>query len=140
MPRPLTLEVVFSAPTPPAESTQRPPAVAGRVLRVEHGKRVGSGQCVALARSYGFAISGNARQWPENAKKAGYRVDTVPEVGAALVTSESSAGTDTGHVAIIEDIKDGYLYLVEQNYVRLTISRGRIPIGSKIIVSVIHKS
>ena len=100
-------------------------------------KSVGSGQCVSLAQAQGFRISGVARMWPTNAKLAGYKVDTIPTIGSILVTGESSAGTNTGHVTgQVQKIENGYAYVDEQNYVSKTITEGWVPISR--VVAVIH--
>jgi surface antigen len=140
--KPLTIDYHYVPEPKPVEQPQpvtRHLNASGRVLSIEKGERYGSGQCVALAQAYGFRVSGNASAWPENAKKAGYTVNKDPKVGSVVVTTESSAGTATGHVALIEKIEDGWIYVKEQNYIRLTVSHGRIPIDSPIIRAYIHK-
>lgn len=98
---------------------------------------VGSGQCVAYAQINGFFIRGNANQWPKNAKISGYIVNKTPEIGAIVVTSESSAGTASGHVTgPIQKIDGDWLYVSEQNYVRKTITEGWINIS--LAVAIIH--
>ena len=75
--------------------------------------------------------------WPTNAKLAGYMVDTIPTIGSILVTRESSAGTNTGHVTgQVQKIENGYAYVDEQNYVSKTITEGWVPISR--VVAVIH--
>ena len=102
-------------------------------------KRLG-GQCVSFARSYGYNITGNANQWPKNAVIAGYALNETPTVGAVVVTTEHSVGSHTGHVAIVEKVDDDFVYVIESNYIRLTVSHGKIPRDSKIIVVYIHKT
>jgi surface antigen len=116
------------------------PYARARVERVV-GKGVGSGQCVALAQSRGFHIAGNAKLWPTLAKEAGYTIGRTPEIGAAIVTSESSVGTSTGHVLIqTGQVDDGWIPIEEQNYISRTITTGWIPADSPLIVAFIYKS
>ena len=48
-------------------------------------------------------------------------MDKNPEVGAVIVTKESSKGSNTGHVAIVNTITDTEVEVVEQNYVALGV-------------------
>jgi surface antigen len=110
-----------------------------RVLRVVSGKRTKTGQCVAWARSQGFEIYGNANKWPTLARKENYLVDLEPTVGAIIVTSESSAGTNTGHVTGAIKVIDGnWAYISEQNYRRGMVTEGWIDLTSPLIVAFIH--
>lgn len=135
IPKPVLLATVETKDTP--KPTQKPRSISGRVLSIEWGHT--GQQCVTFVKSKGYNINGNARQWLENAPKYGYETGIEPRVGSVVVTSESSAGTNTGHVAYIEDVRDGYIYVVESNYVRLTVSHGRIPIGSPLIRGYIYQ-
>jgi hypothetical protein len=98
------------------------------------------GQCVSLAQKHGFNIyTGAAKGWPSAAKKLGYVVDKTPEKGAVIVTSESSAGTNTGHVMIITgEVVEGYIPIIESNYRRLTITSGYIAKNDPRIRAIIH--
>ena len=82
-------------------------------------------QCVIYVKSktgYSEPV-GAARNWP-------IKKGLGPVVGAVVVTAESSLG----HVAIVADIKDGYLILDESNYKTGRITYGRkLPIGSPLI-------
>lgn len=52
----------------------------------------------------------------------------VPYVGGLVITNES----EFGHVAVITEIKNGYLYLTESNYVHCKITYNRkLPIDSQ---------
>lgn len=125
------------------------PVVEGRVrpvpskligLGIVRGKHFGNGQCVALARAYGYNITGNAKTWPSKAVQAGYFLSKSPHEGAVVVTTESSRGTDTGHVAIVEMVTDSSIHIIEQNYVSAgVVSRRIIPINSNIVVTYIVK-
>lgn len=56
---------------------------------------------------------GDAFTWDDNALGAGIRVDTIPEVGAAIVTKTT---TGPGHVAIVEAVNDdGSVWISEMN-------------------------
>lgn len=104
-----------------------------RVMWIE-SRKVGSGQCTALVQAAGFDIHvGAASNWVWGAKQAGYTTGTAPKIGAAVVTWESSYGSKSGHVALVENVDDEYIYVVEQNYVRARVSHGKIAIGSKLI-------
>ena len=113
------------------------PQGRNRVVEVMDGSVVGSGQCVAYARTSGVLLSGNAKYWPQLAKNAGYLVDNTPEIGAIIVTGESSAGTSTGHVTgPIEQIDGDWMYISEQNYVSRTVTKGWIHIS--LALAIIH--
>lgn len=125
---------------PPDDPQRLKLAILGakRVERVEY-RTVGSGQCTALLQALGFNIhAGAARNWPTAALATGYTVSKVPKKGAALVTSESSQGTGSGHVAYVDEVDDIFLYVTEQNYVSRRISHGKIPLTSPIILAYIY--
>jgi len=68
---------------------------------------------------------GNASSWAYYAQASGFRVDSVPEVGAILQN-----GGGAGHVAIVEQIlPDGTIVLSEMNYAG---GWGRVTTGRKI--------
>jgi surface antigen len=55
---------------------------------------------------------GNASTWDDRAARAGMRVDHIPAVGAAVVTSQRGAG----HVAFVERVNaDGSIWISEMN-------------------------
>lgn len=55
---------------------------------------------------------GNANQWDDRARAAGFRVDSTPEVGAV---AQTNAGF-YGHVAIVEAIQGSSVVVSEFNY------------------------
>ena len=55
---------------------------------------------------------GNANQWADGARAAGYRVDSSPDIGAV---AQTSAGP-YGHVAIVEAVSAGNVIVSEMNY------------------------
>lgn len=55
---------------------------------------------------------GNANQWDERARGAGFRVDGSPEVGAIAQTNVGY----WGHVAIVESVQGGTVIVSELNY------------------------
>jgi surface antigen len=113
-------------------------SATGRVILVEQ-RRVGSGQCVAFVQAAGFDIhAGAARNWVAAATNAGYTVSSVPIKGAAVVTWESSAGSKSGHVALVEEVDDNFIYVVEQNYVAGRVSHGKIARTSATIRAYIY--
>lgn len=74
---------------------------------------------------------GNAIEWWPNARAYGYLEGQTPQVGAVMVTRESSAG----HVAYVESVNaDGSWTVSEMNYVawgvvsRRTIRYGQVPL------------
>lgn len=77
------------------------------------------GQCtyyVATKRKVTFR--GNAKEWPRNARAAGYRTGDTPVVGAIAVTSESWYG----HVVYVERVNDdGSFTFSEMNYAGLGV-------------------
>lgn len=55
---------------------------------------------------------GNAGPWVRTAPRAGFRVDRIPEAGAAVVTDTSNPG----HVAFVEEVRaDGSVLVSEMN-------------------------
>ncbi len=93
--------------------------------------------CVPYVRAHGFDIQGNANQWPALALAAGYTVDQIPEVNAAIVTTENSANVITGHVVIqTGEEENGYIPVKEQNYVKGMESEGWLPTYK--VVAIIH--
>jgi surface antigen len=70
---------------------------------------------------------GNARTWYGRAQSAGWSVGTTPAVGAIAWTS---AGW-YGHVAVVEGIGNGQVYISEMNYIgAFKISQRWAPINS----------
>ena len=55
---------------------------------------------------------GNANQWDDGARAAGYRVDNTPEVGAV---AQTNAGY-YGHVAVVEAVQGNNVVVSEMNY------------------------
>lgn len=145
---------------PPIQPTQlaslpiiadKPHSALGRVVQVQSAEYprvaeiIGPGparneygaSCVAYAQSQGFHVFGNAKTWPTHAKAAGYRVDEQVTVGSILVTIDSSAKTNTGHVTgKVEKVVDGYAYVKEQNYVSGMLTAGWVPLTR--VVAAIH--
>ena len=56
---------------------------------------------------------------------------TTPQVGSVVITNESYPGSNTGHVAMVNDVSDGYITLTESNYVgpELVSNSRKIPIN-----------
>jgi hypothetical protein len=82
----------------------------------------GNGSCVAFVQAMGFNIhAGAAKNWPIVAVKLGYQVVSVPVVGSAMVTKESSRGTNSGHVALVIGVQLNDIIVKEQNYIGLGI-------------------
>lgn len=69
-------------------------------------------------QAYGFDIhAGAAKNWPQAALLLGYEVDNEPRVGDAMITKESSYGTNTGHGVLVLEVHEDYLLVKEQNYI-----------------------
>ena len=81
---------------------------------------VGNGQCVDYVK-YRLGIIGvrwvSALHFWENYEQYGFKQIDEPMLGAVLVTNESSVG----HVAIVEDFDDQFIYISEQNYIYRTM-------------------
>ena len=91
-------------------------------------KVYGNGTCVPYARyKTGILLYGWAGSLLERAEAAGYHISTIPAVGGMVVTNESN-----GHVAVVEDVIDGFIIISEQNYEGLHIvSTRKLPLDSK---------
>lgn len=101
-----------------------------------------AGQCTAyVAARFPVTWNGNAIAWSDNARTQGYRVDKNPEAGAILQTTENSWGSKgAGHVAYIDAIVDGQMFISEQNYQGWGIVSKRVlPLDSSLIRAVIHR-
>lgn len=107
-----------------------------------------AGQCTAFVAAH-FPVTwrGNAKDWGRNAALQGYRVDKKPEAGAAVQLAENSgggkcskSGAGCGHVAYIDAVIDGQMYISEQNYEGWgVVSKRVLPVNSPLIASVIHR-
>ena len=88
------------------------------------------GQCTTyVADKYNITWTGNAGTWLKTARDKGYATGSGPAIGAIVVTKEGSVG----HVAIVEDIRDGKIILSEANYDNKGI--GTVGHGRKLSVS-----
>ncbi|NTU69721.1 LysM peptidoglycan-binding domain-containing protein [bacterium] len=96
------------------------------------------GQCTYyVASRRRVTWRGNAGAWLRNAAAQGYATGHSPAAGSIVVTSESSVG----HVAIVESVSGGYIYVSEMNYGgrRGSVNRNRpIPVGSGVIRGYIY--
>jgi hypothetical protein len=56
----------------------------------------------------------------------------LPQAGAAVITNEQFPGTNTGHVAMVNKVENGYIYLTESNYGgnEMVTNDRRLPIDS----------
>jgi surface antigen len=62
---------------------------------------------------------GDAKNWADGARNAGYRVDNVPAVNALAVNTyvfSAAAGYITGHVAYVVAMDSSSVYVSEMNY------------------------
>lgn len=79
---------------------------------------------------------GNAKNWLNSARSAGWSTGSTPQVGAIVVTTDNSF---YGHVAYVEAVGAGSITVSEMNYVRWgVVNRRTIPIGSPIIRGYIY--
>ena len=81
-------------------------------------------QCVSglhALSAWTAAISGNANQWPDSARKMGFRVDHTPENGSVIVyppTYGRGINATFGHVAFIVDsrpARPGVITIMDSN-------------------------
>lgn len=72
-----------------------------------------NGYCTALVKAYREDINwkGNANTYLSQAKAEGMEISQVPEEGAVIQTKESR----WGHVAIVEEVNEDTITIVEQN-------------------------
>jgi len=94
------------------------------------------GHCTAyVASRRRITFRGDAKRWPLNAVKAGYRLSDTPVVGAVVVTRESRYG----HVAYVEQVHtDGSFTVSEMNYLgRYRISTRTLSVVDRRIVTFI---
>ena len=84
----------------------------------------GNGTCVPYVRERtGIQLFGWAGSFLERAIENGYETGDIPKIGAIVVTNEGG-----GHVAVVEDIKNDYIVVSEQNFKGLyVISQREIP-------------
>jgi len=117
---------------------------SSNIYRASAGNRYTFGYCTwyvferrtELGRPIG-SFWGDAQNWANAARSAGYRVDRTPEVGAIIQN-----GGGLGHVAIVENIlPNGDIVLSEMNYGGgwNVINRGRvISAGQATLYNYIH--
>ena len=70
-----------------------------------------------------FPARGNANSWDDVARQKGWPIDTTPKADSIAVWNGSGGGT--GHVAYVESVADGWLYVTESNRVSLQYSEGK---------------
>jgi surface antigen len=115
---------------------QQAAAIAAQASSINTGSSVGNhfsyGYCTwYVANRRPIPWYGNAIEWWPNARAYGFAEGGAPQVGAVMVTRESSAG----HVAYVESVNsDGSWTVSEMNYVawgvvsRRTIRYGQAPL------------
>jgi surface antigen len=76
------------------------------------------GQCTwYVAQKRIVPWSGHAKSWLVNARAAGYRTGSAPQVGAIMVLTEGGwLGRRYGHVAYVEAVKGNWVTISEMNY------------------------
>lgn len=100
---PVTWEETKLAPPPPRLTVPTGEAWMGFV----------AGHCTRYVASQRLiTFRGHARDWPQNAVRAGYTLSDTPLVGAVIVTTESR----WGHVAIVRGVGDATVTFEEMNY------------------------
>lgn len=91
------------------------------------------GTCVAYVQSKGWNISGNAKEWLENARELGYTISNKPVKGAVFVTNESKYG----HVGIVKSITGTTIITDESNVIPTIITSGEMQITDERIIGYI---
>lgn len=79
------------------------------------------GQCTWGVKSLADWVGnywGNANQWGDSARKAGYTTGSIPQVGSVIVFPNSIyEGVNYGHVAYVTNVyEDGTIEVLESNY------------------------
>lgn len=114
--------------------------VAGATVRRAPGSRNNAypyGWCTywVATRRYVPPRWGNARNWLNSARRAGYQTGSTPAVGAIVVLNESWLG----HVAYVEAVSGGRITISEMNYTGWGIaSRRTIPARGGLIMGYIY--
>jgi len=86
-----------------------------RTTRLARGISAPVIQCVAFARQdSGIALSGNARDWWENAAGV-YARGAKPETGSVL-SFRANGRMRLGHVAVVSDIVDSRTIVIDQSH------------------------
>jgi len=74
--------------------------------------KIGQRQCVDFVKENRLDLAGipyySAKNMPDMAEKAGFKVDNTPEVGAVIVLpkiTDPKTGEITGHVGIVQEKK-----------------------------------
>lgn len=101
-----------------------------------------AGWCTSYAASrFPVTWRGNAGSWGANARAQGYVVDRRPEAGALVTTWENSRNCwGCGHVAYIDKVENGVMYISEMNFVAFgVVSYRSLPVNSPTIRDVIHR-
>ncbi len=89
-----------------------------------------------VARKMLIKFSGHAKNWPKNARAAGYKTGSSPIAGSAVVTNDNPI---FGHVAFVEQVKGDTILVSEMNYEQFgAISKREIRTDSKSIVTYIY--
>jgi len=79
---------------------------------------------------------GNAKNWLNSARAAGWATGSEPRVGAIVVTTDNRF---YGHVAYVEGVSEGSITISEMNYVRWGVANTRtVPRNSGIIRGYIY--
>lgn len=90
-----------------------------------------------VATKFLVTWGGNANMWAINARAQGYRVDKTPEAGSVMETYESSGA---GHVAYIEKIENGTIFISDMNFAgKWIITERQFPANSPLIKAIIHR-
>jgi surface antigen len=69
-----------------------------------------------------------------NARAKGHKTGSTPTVGSIVSLNGRGYNPRYGHVAIVMDIKDGYIYVSDMNYRKLyEVTYRKIPVSSSSI-------
>lgn len=113
---PTTSEAIVEAPVVHEET--KPSVVA---VSYDQSNTYPVGQCTWGVKSVAPWVGnywGNANQWGESARRAGFRTGYTPQVGSVIVFPNSIyEGVNYGHVGYVTAVNaDGTIEMVESNY------------------------
>ena len=113
---PKTSEAIVEAPVVHEEA--KPSVVS---VSYDQSNTYPVGQCTWGVKSVAPWVGnywGNANQWGENARRAGFRTGYTPQVGSVIVFPNSIyEGVNYGHVGYVTAVyADGTIEMVESNY------------------------
>lgn len=105
--------------TPAVEDVESKPALTNPINDKTNTYPIG--QCTWGVKALADWVGnywGNANQWGDSARKAGYTTGSTPQVGSVIVFPNSIyEGANYGHVAYVTNVyEDGTIEVLESNY------------------------